>query len=383
MQAVLDRPDPLTTPPCQKLPAPLNPADLAAQYDLTLSRPEINEVGFAAFDRWLAAAAAEAGLSCALIHKGTVEEVVRRLAAGQLRIGFHLDYFALWHQPGDPYARLAEAVQDAGGWSVNSPARARAFTDKAIAHGELVRAGLGVPPTVVLRSWAPDRPLTEAEGTLLRLEQPAACLYIKPANGFGGRGVVRVERTDSPSVLAALTAARQGDRQDSYLVQREVRPPLLTCEDGVARPAYWRVLCCLGEWLPFWWRPAEKLAPGQFSYHPVTAAEVRRYRLQPVLEYARALGELSGLEWYSTELCLGDGADPSRFTVTAPDGRELPILAIDYLNDQCAVDVQSRWPGALPDEVVCRVAGRFVKAAWQRRQHTIRPQTVVNYRTAG
>src|SRR5262245_32949593 len=99
MQAVLDRPRALTAASCQNLPAPLNPADLASQYDLTISRPEINDVGFAAFDRWLASAAAEAGLSCALIHRGTVEEVVRRLIMGQLRIGFHLDYFALWHQP--------------------------------------------------------------------------------------------------------------------------------------------------------------------------------------------------------------------------------------------------------------------------------------------
>jgi hypothetical protein len=382
MQAVVDRPVVPFGVGAPRLPVPSGPAELAAHYDLTISHPEVDEAGFAAFDCWLARLAAEAGLSCALIHKGIVDEVARRLATGLMRVGYHLDYYALWHHPGDPYARLAEAIEDAGGRSVNSPARARTFTDKAAAHGELLRHGLGVPPTVLLRPWVPDRPLTEPERALLRLDEPGARLYIKPANGFGGRGVVRVERTDPDGVLAALTQARQADRQESYLVQREVRPPLLPCEDGRERPAYWRVLCCLGEWLPFWWTPADRLAPGQFSYHPVSGAELRRYRLKPVLDYARALGELSGLEWFSTELCLGDSPDASCFTVTTPDGQERPVLAIDYLNDQCAVDVQSRWAGAVPDRVVHQLALRFVEAAWRRRQQTIRPAAAAGYRLA-
>src|SRR5205823_376835 len=133
---------------------------------------------------------------------------------------------------GDPYARLAVAVQDAGGRSVNLPARARAFTDKASMHAELVRRGLGVPPTVVVRPWQPERPLTPAERQQLGLDEPGACVYIKPANGFGGRGVLRVEQTDPEGLAADLARARQYDPLDSYLIQREVRPPLLSCEDG-------------------------------------------------------------------------------------------------------------------------------------------------------
>ena len=46
----------------------------------------------------------------------------------------------------------------------------------------------------------------------------------------------------------------------------------------------------------------------------------------------------------------------------------MPVVAIDYINDQCDVDVQSRWPGAPPDDVVRHVADRFAEEAWQRRQ---------------
>src|SRR5947209_11805955 len=86
---------------------PAGPADLAGHYDLTISHPRVDEVMFTTFDRWLGEAAADRGLSCGLIHDAVVHEAVRRLTAGQMTVGFHLDYFALWHVADDPYARLA------------------------------------------------------------------------------------------------------------------------------------------------------------------------------------------------------------------------------------------------------------------------------------
>jgi hypothetical protein len=360
---------------------PARPEDLAAHYDLTISHPGVRMDLFAAFDRYLAEAASDYDLSCALIHDGVVHEAIARLGQGRLGIGFHLDYFALWHVATDPYARLAAAVEDAGGRPVNAPARARAFTDKAAAHGELLRHGLGVPPAVLIRPWTANRPLTAREQATLRLHEPGARVYIKPANGSAGRGVVRVERTDPEGLEAALADARQLDRHDTYLIQREVSSPLLACEDGCARPAYWRVLHCLGEWTVFWWQPQDR-SGGRPSYRWMTAAEMRRHRLQPVLEYAKELSELTGLEWFSTELCLSNGPEWSRYTVTGSDGRPRPVLAIDYVNDQCDVDVQSRWPGAPPDHVVRRLAERFAEAAWRQRQATVRPPAVIPWREA-
>jgi hypothetical protein len=341
------------------LAVPVRPDDLAAAYDLTISHPEIRQETFVSFDRWLAEAAAAHGLSCALIHQGVVEEAVRRLSSGQLAIGFHLDYFALWHDPADPYARLSQAVQDAGGRPINVPARSRAFTDKAAAHAELLRRGLGVPDTVIVRPWMEDRPLTADERARLRLDEPGAWVYVKPANSFGGKGVVRVEMAKPETFATVLALARAHDRQDTYLIQREVRCPRLVCDDGVERPAYWRVLSCLGELIPFWWS-------GPLSgYRRVTAAELRRHRLQPLLHFTEELGELSGLDWFSTELCLSDGPEASRHRVRGEDGQVRPVVAIDYLNDQCDVDVQSRWPGAPPDAVVRHIAWRFAEAAWR------------------
>jgi hypothetical protein len=344
---------------------PASAADLAAQYDLTISHPTVEQESCGAFERWLARAAAARGLSCALIHDGIIHESIRRLATGQLTIGLHLDYFALWHVQDDPYAQLAQAVIDAGGQSINPPARSRLFTDKAAAHAELLRAGFGVPETVVVRPWSPDRPLTTEEWRRLRLDERGAHVYVKPANGFGGQGVTRIEATTPDAVATAIATARNHDRRETYLVQREVRCGQLRCDDGIERPAYWRVLHCLGDFLAFWW-DHHGPARGRPAYHEVTPADVLRHDLQPLYDAAEALADLCGLEWFSTEICLSAGREPSRFHVHFRDGFDRPLVVIDYVNDQCDVDVQSRWLGAPPDSVVKHVAERFAEAAARR-----------------
>jgi hypothetical protein len=365
----------------ESLPSPTNALDLAAHYDLALSHPKVDEISFRAFDRLLARACADRGLACLLVHDGNVHEVIQRVATGRVTIGYHLDYFALWHTD-DPYARLTTAVQDAGGRPVNPPARARAFTDKASAHGELLRNNLGVPATVVLRPWFAERPLTEKERAHLRLDETGACVYVKPANGFSMHGIVRIEDVRPDSLTEKIITARKYDPRDSYLIQREERFADLICEDGTARPAYWRVVGCLGELTAFWWSPWDAARPQRASYRAVTQAEIRRHRLGPVLEYAETLGALSGLDWFSTELCLSNGPATSRFLVNGADGRERPVLAIDYINDQCDVDVQSRWAGAPPDRYVERVAERFAEEAWRLRQSRLRPAAPVYLRAA-
>jgi hypothetical protein len=347
---------------------PSRPEDLLPHYDVTISQPAPNQVHFQAFTRWLAEETGRRGLSCALLHDGVVQEAIRRLTIGALTIGYHLDYFALWHVADDRFARLSQAVQDAGGRPVNPPERARCFTDKAAVHAELQRHGFGVPASVVLRPWAADRPLTAAERARLRLDEVGARAYVKLANGFSGRGIVRADRTDPEGITAAVRAVREIDSSDSCLIQRAVRPPRLAGDDGVERPAYWRVLYCLGELIAFWWGPADTM-PGGVSYRRMTTAEVRHLGLDPVLDYVSDLAALCGLDWFSTELCLGDGDEPSRYVVhRAVPGRAFPVVAIDYVNDQCDVDVQSRYAGAPPDDLVQHLAGRFAEEAWRLRQ---------------
>jgi hypothetical protein len=364
-------------PSCRFHPllVPRSPTDLSDHYDLTISHPAVELAPFGAFERWLAEAAAWRGLSCALIHDGIVQEAIQRLDSGRLTIGYHLDYFALWHVTDDLYARLANAVLDAGGWPVNHPSRSRIFTDKAAAHADLVRYGLGVPDTVLFRPWTTSPALAPATRQRLRLDEPGARVYLKPANGFGNQGVTCTEHTDSESLAAALATVRNGNRGDTVLMQRAVACPALWCDDGRLRPAYWRVLHCLGALLPFWWTQHYG-SSNESSYRRLTKAELDRHHLKPILEYVQALANISGLDWFSTEVCLSEGSERSRFMVRCPANdatgniamKQRPVVAVDYINDQCDVDVQSRWPGAPPDAIVRYLAKCFADAAWQQKR---------------
>jgi hypothetical protein len=132
----------------------------------------------------------------------------------------------------------------------------------------------------------------------------------------------------------------------------------------------------------FWWQQPDGSKDARSGYQMVTSTEMRRLRLQPVLDYARDLAELSRLDWFSTELCLSERPGVSRHTVPGADGSDWPVLALDYVNDRCNMEVCSRQPGALPDDVVRRIAVRCAEEAWRVRQQAIRPESVRSWRAA-
>jgi hypothetical protein len=344
---------------------PMGPADLAGHYDLVFSHPRPDTPEYAAFDRWLAEAAARSDLSFALVHDGIVHEVVRRLGTRELTVGLHLGYETLWRWPDDPHVRLAFAVGDAGGQPINPPARARTFADRAVGSSELHRHDLGVTPAVLFRPWMAARPLTELERVRLRADEPGAVVRIMAAATPGHRGVVKVESTENEAIEAALVECRSHDPWDTYLIQRTFEPPFLESEGG-GRPGRWRVLYCLGEITPFWWTPEGNTDAG---YQEVTAGEAERLGLRPIYQFVQAQADLSGLDWFSTALALCPFPEPSRFAILGENGEEWPLVAVDFFNDQCEPDVRSRTPAALPDDFVQGLAWRLAELAWSLRQY--------------
>ena len=202
-------------------------------------------------------------------------------------------------------------------------------------------------------------------GLAVRLDG-SETVFIKPANGFGSRGIIYVERCSQESLLASWENVRQNNACDDCLVQRLVTWPRLRGDDGIERNAYWRVFYCMGELIPFWWTRQEAGFAGP-SYRRLTGAEIKRLRLQPLLGYAKDLAAFCGMNWFSTEICLSDGDESSNYQAPGPDGRLRPLVAIEYVNDQCDVDVQSRCPGSPPDALVRHVAERFAEAALVRK----------------
>jgi hypothetical protein len=362
------------SPEADPLEAPGRPDELACHYDLAVACPDSHPESHTAFDRWLAEAAASYGLSCARLTSAVAAGAIDRLASGELSVGLHIACSTDWLAD-DVFARLAFAVQDSGGHPVNSPARARAFTDRTATHHELIRRGLGVLPSVVVRPWADDPFIADHQRWQLRLDEPGTSIEVVPA----GRGeVVRVEKATAERVRAVLAQARQR-RAEALLVRPEVRPPWLTCSDGQYRPAYWRVVSCLGEVTAFWWQPAFALRRGQPAYHEVTPEEVRNHALAPIYQYVQALADLSGLEWFSAELTLCADSRPGAFTIADVDGLDLPLVQ-NVLDDGSELDVRSRCLSAPPDEFVRRLAWRLAELAWQVRQRTQPAERILRLR---
>jgi hypothetical protein len=344
-------------------PIPQSSDDLRDHYDLIFSHPRPDAPEYAAFDRWLADAALRSDLSFALVHDGIVHEVVRRLGTGELTVGLHLGYEALWCWPDDPHVRLALAVEDAGGHALNPPVRVRTFTDRAVTHRELLRLDLGVAPAVLFRPWTGTRALSIKERTRLRLDVHDAGVHIRPATRAG---VVTVGHADDEAFLTALSEARSHDPRETFLIQRAFQSPILESDHG-PRAAHWRVLYCLDEITIFWWTPLTESGDG---YQEVSADEVERLGLRPIYQYAQALADLSGLDWFMSELALSPFTELSRFAIMGEGGDEWPLVAVDYLNDQCDLDVRSRTPGAPPDDFVQGLAWRLAELAWALRQHS-------------
>lgn len=338
--------------------------------DLSMSLPSEDLGAFQDFLKALREESSQLGLKCLLIQDKNLKETLSAIREGSLVPGYHLDYFSLWDVPGDPFAELSQAIQDAGGTPVNPPARARTFTDKSTGHGELARHGLGLPPTLILRPGMEQKQVPAMVSRFLTKSNPTSpgSLFLKKANGFASKGVSQLKTRCPQELAGVIRAVMEKDPLDGYLLQEEVKCEFLETAEGYSRPAYWRIIHCLGEMFAFWWKPAEYCGGGEASYLPLQASEILRYGLSPVLQYARQLQEISGLDWFSTELCLGQQWMESRYRVATARGETKPVISIDYFNDQCDVNVQSRWHGSPPDATVRAIAKKFARKAYQLKK---------------
>ena len=148
----------------------------------------------------------------------------------------------------DLWARQGEVLR------INRSRKARRAWNKATMHEELLSAGMEAPNVIVLPSFN-EQPILEA----LDLTCLGKCFAIKPVHGGGGIGVC----TGATTWEEVLTC-RQQFPADQYLLQSQVFPALLE-----GRPAWFRVIYCVGQVYPCWWDPCTHV------YTPMDEAEIR------------------------------------------------------------------------------------------------------------
>jgi hypothetical protein len=275
-------------------------------------------------------AMASRGLSCLLVNSSSVERTIASVRKGRLRPLVYLD---LCSRPGDTFYALLEAMSETGVHSVCDP-RLIPMTLKAVSHPALERAGLPLPPTVILKRTEPDRDLTAEE-----LAKVGNRVVIKPSFGVAGEGVV----VGVAPTREQIAKARDFNLDEDYLIQRMME--WTTCGD---RPAYLRGYNVLGHRSLMWWS-------NDRGYSPLTWNDLRKYDLLGAVHLIDRVAAVTGVEYFSSEIAI-----------TAESGKDRFCL-IDQVNDQCDIDLQAQPDRSPPEAWVRWVCQCFADFTWRKK----------------
>jgi len=274
---------------------------------------------------------AEAGLNFFLIEPLWVQAFYDKMAKGQVWARVLLNMHSEHHQPDDLYHRLVQLAAERQIQVIDPPHIAQAAFDKSRLHPRLIQAGINVPFTVV----APATKGTEFQLTDTERQRLGTPFVIKPARGYGKRGLVMDATTERD--LARSEAAWP---DENYLFQNRIWPR----QHGIG-PAYFRVYFVFGSvftvWLNCFTDHYRMIQPGEVS--AAAAAELE--------SISRRIAALTGMNFFSSEIAEVESGE---------------FVVIDYVNDQCHMLSQSANPQiGVPDELVGAIAHCLVQAARQ------------------
>jgi len=275
------------------------------------------------------------GMSFLLVNDTNVEAAIRQLDTGWLKPYVVLD---LCSAVNARYFDLLQSAASAGSYAIGNPRTLLNWTLKSNSHGRLETAGLPLPPTIIFRRDEADRELSQTE----RKAIGDHCV-IKPAWGVGGRGcMVGMEPT-----AANITMARDYNRDDDWLVQKQIR--WTRCG---SRPGYLRAYNIFGGRTLLWWCKEH----GIDRYDLLSQDDLDAYDLMPAVALVDRLGEITGMDFFSTEIAITAEPSPGR------------LCLIDYVNDQCDMDPDER-PGTTPVPLpfVQWACGQFAQFAWSKK----------------
>ncbi len=254
-------------------------------------------------------------------------DFLAKVKEGEIGVRVLIDMASDAHEPDNVYFGLAKAVKAAGGYVINDPDLGAVAAHKGLFHVKLEQNGVPVPKSVVVqRSQLETYRITDELKAQLGVP-----FVVKPGWGGGALGVNINARTEQD----LLKCAEAAPNSDSFLIQRRIKPRELEGHVG-----WFRVFHVLGEVIPCWWEPPAN------QYQLLTPLQQRVYRLGPLRKISREIARLSGVEFFSTEIC---------FTT------QREFLAVDYLNTDCDMHPKSFFPTGVPDEVVRHIAWLLVQ----------------------
>ncbi|MDP4199068.1 MAG: hypothetical protein Q8922_13990 [Bacteroidota bacterium] len=286
-------------------------------------------------------AQAKRRLSTFQVHEGNIEEVLARHRQRKLEFGLYLDRA---FDVDERFERLGRSIERRGGAVVNSYDHTVEAIDKATMHLEFIEAGLHVPFTIIISPYKERQEVGLTPHDLAHLGRP---FIIKPANTTGGGiGVV----TGAESLLDVIEA-RKELQADKYLLQERIIPRIIG-----DRRCWFRCFYVFDKILLTWWDDQTH------RYALVTPHEEHYYTLRPLRRIMRTIGQVSGLNFFSSEIALRQPTPYERSQ----------FVVVDYVNDMCDMratcDAISGFPDdGIPNVLRERIVDRLSLAASKRK----------------
>ena len=312
-------------------------------FDFGVGFPAIDE-GNDFFINCLRAECNVRGMKFIFIDAISLDNLTERIKNNSFNLRFYLDMASETFIPGDKYLKFNYLLKDVGTRIVADPDDVKTSADKSITHFDLIRSGISVPFTVIIRSGESLREFTDEEK-----EKLGHSIVVKPALGYGQRGV---KITTYDAMREAIIEARKVNMGDTVLVQEFIEP-----REIEGKPAWFRLFNTFEEIIPFWWNPKAH------TYREVTLREVYEHKLLPMIQIIAEIAKITRIEWFSCEVAINK--------------KNNEFTAIDYMNDQCWVNPQSKSADGIPDDVIAHITERIVEKAWKHiNGHSVMQQKV-------
>ena len=285
------------------------------------------------------------GMKFIFVDAKSLDNLTSEIKSGNFKLKFYFDMASETFIPSDAFLKFNYLLKSIGTRIIDDPDNVKRAADKSITHFDLLQAGISVPFTIIIKSGNAPENFTDEEK-----EKLGNAFVVKPALGYGKRGV---SIATYETMKEAIVEARKAHMGDTILAQEFIEPKEIN-----GRPAWFRLFNTFGEITPCWWNPNAQ------TYEKVAPREVYEHSLLPMIQIASDIGRITHIDWFSSEIAINK--------------KNNEFVVIDYVNDQCWVNPQSKSADGIPDDILAHMAYRIVEKA---RDHISRRSLLRSYRS--
>lgn len=264
------------------------------------------------------------GLTTYVVWPHNLNETLRRLRREEIGFNFFYDRAS---DSSPNFLRLNAFLVERGISLLDPIDRLQRASDKATMHLEFISKGLMTPYTIIIPPYDTIEHIYLSVSDLAKLGR---AFFIKPANTTGG-GIGVVSGAES---LQDVLQARKKFQGDKYLLQEKVAP-----QEKEGRRFWFRGFYACGHVEFTWWNDLTHV------YEILEKEHIQKFRLRPLFKIIRKIAQISGLQFFSTEIALN------------PEGK---FIVVDYVNEICDMRIKSLHFDGVPDVVVRKVARSIV-----------------------